>query len=154
MDQKKFELWFSEAENDFEIGTILSNAQKYNAAVFFFVQAAEKAVKALLYFNNITPWGHSIVDLITSCEKIQISINKNLRTIAQLLEKHYSSSRYPDALPDISPKEAYDDNIAEDIQMKAQKILDFVRKEKLESEQEEKENSNEKNKEDINNNVE
>jgi len=106
MDQKKYELWFSEAENDLEIGTILFNAKKYNAAIFHFVQAAEKSVKALLYFKEIRPWGHLLVDLLKSCEQIQISVDKDLIIIAQKLEIHYISSRYPDALPDLSPKEA------------------------------------------------
>ena len=154
MDQKKFDLWFSEAENDFEIGTILFNAQKYNAAVFHFVQAAEKAVKSLLYYKGITAWGHSIVDLLNSCEKIQISVNKNIKNIAQKLEKHYSSSRYPDALPDLTPKEAYDDSIAEDIQQKSQKILDFVTKERENIDIKEKQKSDKNKTEDLNNDFE
>lgn len=136
MDQIKYKLWFSETENDLEIGNILFDAKKYNAAVFHFVQAAEKSIKALLYFKEIRPWGHSLVDLLKSCEKIRIPINKDLIIIAQKLELHYTSSRYPDALPDQTPKEAYDDIIANDIKKKALKILDFVKEEheKIENE--------------------
>ena len=47
MNEKNFEIWFSEAKNDFEIANILLNSQKFNGAVFHFCQAAEKAVKSL-----------------------------------------------------------------------------------------------------------
>ncbi len=35
MDKKRFDPWFAEANNDFEIGNILFNARKYNGAVFY-----------------------------------------------------------------------------------------------------------------------
>jgi HEPN domain-containing protein len=69
MDKGKFDLWFAEATNDFEMGHILFNAQKFNGAVFYYIQAAEKAVKALLYLFNFQPWGHSILNLLNEYEK-------------------------------------------------------------------------------------
>ena len=128
--------------------------KKYNAAVFHFVQAAEKGVKALLYLKEIWPWGHSLVDLLKSCEKIRIPINKDLKITAQKLELHYTSSRYPDALPDQTPKEAYDDIIADDIKKKALKILDFVKEEHEKIEKEAKTNINENRIEELNKNDE
>ena len=34
--------------------------KRYNAAAFYVHQAGEKAVKALLYSVNESPWGHSV----------------------------------------------------------------------------------------------
>ncbi len=69
MDRKKFNLWFADATNDFEMGNILFNAHKFNGAVFYYIQAAEKAIKALLYLLNLHPWGHSILNLLKEYEK-------------------------------------------------------------------------------------
>ena len=121
---------------------------------FILFKRQKKQVKSLLYYKGITAWGHSIVDLLNSCEKIQISVNKNIKNVAQKLEKHYSSSRYPDALPDLTPKEAYDDSIAEDIQQKSQKILDFVTKERENIDIKEKQKSDKNKTEDLNNDFE
>ncbi|MEM4668736.1 MAG: HEPN domain-containing protein, partial [Nitrososphaerota archaeon] len=52
--------WLEEAEKDLETAEILYKNARYNAACFYAHQAAEKAVKALLYNVNEAPWGHSV----------------------------------------------------------------------------------------------
>lgn len=130
MSKENFEIWFLEAENDFQAGDILLKSKKYNIAVFHFVQAAEKAIKSLLYYHNLQPWGHSISDLIEQYEKLGNSVEDQLKTYGEKLEKHYISSRYPDALPGKSPFEAYNKNIATEIRTMSKEIIDFVRNEK------------------------
>jgi HEPN domain-containing protein len=45
--------WLEEAEWDLENAKILLKNKRYNTVVFHSQQAAEKALKAVLYFNNI-----------------------------------------------------------------------------------------------------
>ncbi len=52
--------WLSEAEWDLGNAEILYREKRWNAAAFYSHQAAEKAVKALLYSVNEAPWGHSV----------------------------------------------------------------------------------------------
>ncbi len=47
----------NEAEWDLETARILHRERRYNAAAFYSHQAAEKAVKALLYSLNEAPLG-------------------------------------------------------------------------------------------------
>jgi HEPN domain-containing protein len=130
MDQNQFELWFSEAENDFETGEILINSYKYNNAVFNFIQAAEKAIKAILYYLNVKAWGHSIINLIIVYENLGYTIDEKFKKIGRELENHYLTSRYPDASPKIAPKDAYDEKIALEIKTIAQEFIQLIKNEK------------------------
>ena len=49
--------------------------------------------------------------------------------MALSLDKHYITTRYPDALPNIAPHKAYNRNEAELAIDQANKIIDFVIKE-------------------------
>jgi HEPN domain-containing protein len=56
--------WLDEADWDLENAKILFKSDRFNTVVFHAQQAAEKAVKALLYFNKTNGWGHSIYSLL------------------------------------------------------------------------------------------
>lgn len=129
MDRKKFDLWFAEAQNDFEMGNILLKSHKYNGAVFYFIQSAEKAVKGLLYLFNLQPWGHSFSNLLHECEKLGVIISNELKKNAKDFERHYTRSRYPDASPTTAPKDAYNEKTAKNIRDNAKSFLDFVENE-------------------------
>ena len=111
------------------MGNILFNAHKFNGAVFYYIQAAEKAIKALLYLLNLHPWGHSILNLLKEYEKKGKKISIELKKIAKELERHYTRSRYPDALPMKSPKDVYTKNKAQVIRDKSKIFLEFVKNE-------------------------
>lgn len=142
MARKELELWLKEAKNDFNMGNILLKEHIYNGAVFHFQQAAEKAIKALLFLSNIQPWGHSILSLFQEYEKNGHIVSEKLKNYARSLDRHYTASRYPDSLPNITPKDAYDQGIALSLRKKAQAIIDFVENEVIQ--EEEKENGKER----------
>ena len=99
MDQQSFDVWIAEANNDVLSGQTLCGIQIYNSAVFHFVQATEKALKALLYFLNIPSWGHSSMELLDNCESMNIEIPDVIKENAKILGQHYNTSRYPDVTP-------------------------------------------------------
>jgi len=122
----KSQTWLEEAKWDLENARILFNNDRYNTAIFNSQQAAEKAVKALLFSYNLNGWGHSIVSLLKKYnEKKNRSINVIVKE-ARNLDREYFSTRYPDALPGITPHEAYDKDDAEHAIKQAEKILNFV----------------------------
>ncbi len=121
--------WLEEAEWDLENAKILFENNRFNTVVFHSHQAAEKAVKALLYFNNANGWGHSIYSLIEKYKEIKkISLN-DIESKTLSLDKHYITTRYPDALPDLAPHKAYDKHEAEVAINQAEEIILFVKKE-------------------------
>lgn len=138
MARKELELWLKEAKNDLGMGDILFKEHIYNGAVFHFQQAAEKALKAILYLVNIQPWGHSILNLFQEYEKSGHKVSEELKNFARSLDRHYTAFRYPDALPSMTPKEAYDREIALDLRKKTQAILEFVENEKTKEVEKEK----------------
>jgi len=88
--------WFSEAEWDLETAEVLHGARRFNAAAFYAHQAAEKAVKALLYAMHQAPWGHSVRELLSRLGHV---VAEELMTCARELDRHYIPSRSPTRIP-------------------------------------------------------
>ncbi len=120
--------WYSEALWDLDTARILYRERRYNAAAFYSHQAAEKAVKALLYSVNEAPWGHSIRELLRRFyERTGIKPNEEIMSLARELDIHYIPSRYPNAYPSGTPHEAYDERIAGNALRAAEKIIEYCR---------------------------
>ena len=120
--------WFSEALWDYETALILHRERRYNAAVFYAHQAAEKAVKALLYYVNEAPWGHSIRILLERFfRRAGLNPDPKLLSCARELDRHYIPSRYPNALPSGTPHEAYDEEASRRALECSRKIIEYVR---------------------------
>lgn len=130
MSKKDLEIWFLEAENDLKAADLLYKAKRYNIAAFHYVQAAEKAIKSLLYYHNLQPWGHSLSDLIAQYEKLGNLVDNEIKIRCKKLEKHYITSRYPDSLPNISPFQAYNKFNTKEIKQMSNFIIEFVIQEK------------------------
>ena len=122
--------WFSEALWDLDTAKILHREKRYNAAVFYSHQAAEKAVKALLYNVNEAPWGHSIRELLQRYfMRVGSQVDERLLTLARELDRHYITSRYPNALPSGTPHEVYDEEVSNRVIRAAEELIGFVRRE-------------------------
>ena len=120
--------WLEEAEKDFETAEILYKNARYNAACFYSHQAAEKAVKAMLYSVNKAPWGHSIRILLGRyIEKTRPSRIEYLMECARELDRHYIPSRCPNAHPSGTAFEAYDPKTAERALECSREILKYAR---------------------------
>ena len=120
--------WLSDAEWDLETAVLLYRNGRYNAACFYAQQAAEKAVKALLFSINQASWGHSVRVLIE--RYIQLTSDKEAAGLigpARELDRHYIPSRYPNAHPAGTSHEAYDEKISKEAISNAEKIISFVK---------------------------
>ena len=120
--------WLEEAEKDIETAEILYKNARYNAVCFYAHQAAEKAVKAILYSINEAPWGHSIRILLERyIEKSGSPQIEYLMECARELDRHYIPSRYPNAHPSGTAFEAYDPKTAERALECSRGILKYAR---------------------------
>ena len=121
--------WLEEANWDLENAQILFENDRFNTVVFHCQQAAEKAVKALLYHNKINGWGHSIHSLLEKYKDIKDKNFDHIEKLGLSLDKHYITTRYPDALPNIAPHKAYNKQEAEIALNQAKDKIDFVNEE-------------------------
>ena len=114
--------WLQKARQDLEASAWLLESPRplYGAAGFHCQQAAEKALKAYLSWQE-RPFErtHSLVALVGMCLKFSSDFDV-LRTAATNLTPYAVTTRYPGDLPDISAQEAREALIL------ARQIMDFV----------------------------
>ena len=81
--------WLEEANWDLGNAKILFENDRFNTVVFHCQQAAEKAVKALLYHNRINGWGHSIYSLLEKYKELKNENFDDIERTALSLDKHF-----------------------------------------------------------------
>lgn len=126
MAREIYQKWAEEASNDFTAGVVLHDAKIYNTAVFHFQQAVEKMVKACLYYYNEQPWGHSIFKLLQQLPKNNFPDLEFLINESREFDMHYTSTRYPDSLPGISPSELYNEETSHRMMKKAEQLIKIL----------------------------
>lgn len=123
MASNRYRDWFRQAENDWEWGIHTLEAGHYAQACFIAQQVAEKALKALCFYNNFDiVRTHSVRKIVQ-----ELQINGELEDIAKYLDLFYIPTRYPDSLPEGAPFETFTKQQANDALEKARIILNYVR---------------------------
>lgn len=121
--------WLGEAIWDLETAEILHREKRYNAAAFYSHQAAEKASKALLYYVNEVPWGHSVRVLLQRFFNATGSTPlEELLICARELDRHYIPLRYPNAHPAGTPHEAYDEETSRRAIECGRRVVEYAKK--------------------------
>lgn len=118
--------WLLQARDDLEAGLLLIQAGKHAQAAFLAQQAGEKALKGLWIALDLDPWGHSLARLIRELPEEEARPFLPLLPKALALDKLYIPTRYPDALPGLTPKEAYTEGEAQRALEDARAILEAV----------------------------
>jgi HEPN domain-containing protein len=118
--------WLEQAWADLDDAAYLLAGGRFNVACFIAQQAAEKALKAFLYYRGAAEvWGHSVADLVARCAEVEKGFAP-LVGPASLLDKYYIPTRYPNGLPGGVPKNAFDRVEAERALGIARDVLDAV----------------------------
>ena len=129
-NRKEADRWFHTAKDDLDTSIVLKKNNKFAHSCFHAQQAAEKAVKAIWYFEDADPWGHSVKKLIDDLEGINLvvynTLSKAIR-LATILDRFYIPTRYPNGLPDITPDVAFNVEDATICIEAARNILEIVR---------------------------
>lgn len=101
------ERWLRQAEHDLEFARMALREGFFSQACFIAQQAAEKALKALLYHRGErVVLGHSLMELLERLRD-QVSWVDALREAAGILDQYYVPTRYPNGLPGGVPYEAF-----------------------------------------------
>ncbi|MEO1404469.1 MAG: HEPN domain-containing protein [Cyanobacteria bacterium J06635_1] len=105
--QREARRWYTQALDDLEAARALMSADKYAQTCFYAQQSAEKGLKAVWFLLDLDPWGHSCARLIRNLPEEPKAEFDSLLELALGLDKLYLPTRYPDALPDLIPAEAF-----------------------------------------------
>nr|MBO2487387.1 DNA-binding protein [Bacillota bacterium] len=118
--------WLATAKQDLETARWLRGGEYFNTACFQAQQAAEKALKAFLFWQGERGVrGHATFELLNRCVEFRPEF-ETLRQHCRVLDRHYIPTRYPDALPDNTPYEAFGPEDADDAIRRAEVILQAV----------------------------
>ena len=123
--------WLDRAIDDLKFAESGIKEGFYTQPCFISQQAAEKALKALIYSKEPNMdlkeikelKTHNLPFLLNKIESIGIKIGEETKSSAKTLNRYYLPTRYPD-IPD--PIGNYTKEIANDALEKAEKIIEFV----------------------------
>lgn len=116
--------WILQAEYDVNCVKNLIQTGDFAQACFTAQQAAEKALKALAFFQGADLVKSYSLDTLTK----DLKINGELERFAKILDLYYLTARYPDALPEHGvPSEKFDKSMATEALHMAGEFLNKVR---------------------------
>ena len=115
--------WYQQGIDDLEAAEALMVAQKYPQACFYAQQAAKKALKGVWFRLDLDPWGHSCGRLIRDLPESPRSDFLALLDTALAMDKLYIPTRYPDALAELTPAEAFNRSEAQAAIQSRQRLL-------------------------------
>jgi HEPN domain-containing protein len=119
--------WLRQAQQDLEDAEFTREGTRFNLTCFLGQQAAEKAIKAYLYFRGAEDvWGHSLIDLCEDAKIFEMFFD-TIKSEARQLDKYYYITRYPEFLPGGIPSEAFDRVDADRAIELSTIVVDFVR---------------------------
>lgn len=128
-NRKEAARWLRTAQDDLDTAVILNEKKKFAHSCFHSQQAGEKALKAIWYFVDADPWGHSIKKLIEDLESVDSDVYEYLKVMnrpGMILDRFYIPTRYPNGLPDITPDMAFNEEDAQTCLGYAKKIVETV----------------------------
>jgi len=100
--------WLRQAEHDLIDADYNLAGNRYSLVCFLCQQAAEKALKAVLYaWGAEQVLGHSVAELAAACAEVDRAFEPLVRKAAPL-DQYYVPTRYPNSLPGGIPAEAFD----------------------------------------------
>ncbi len=124
--QREAKRWYQQGLDDLEAAQALASAQKFAQACFYAQQSAEKGLKAVWMGLDLDPWGHSCTRLIRELPEPAQAHFRPLIEMALALDKLYIPTRYPDALAELTPAEAFTQGEAQAAMTAAQRLLNQV----------------------------
>lgn len=100
-------LWLRQAADDYRFGRHALRGRYFAQACFIAQQVGEKAAKAVHYHMTGRPViGHSVHALLRRLNA-RAGVTAELLEAGGHLDQHYVATRYPDALPGVTPSDAY-----------------------------------------------
>jgi len=126
LDKEEFLRWIESAKRTLTSAEGDSERGDYNWTCFKAQQAAEMAVKALLHGLGLPTYGHSVSRLLSDLASREVSVSSDLMRSAQVLDRYYVPTRYPNAWAEGAPHEYFAQEDARDALSLAGKVLEWV----------------------------
>lgn len=126
VDEAEFSRWTRSAELTLRSARRDLDGGDYNWACFKAHQAAEKALKGLLWGLGSPKTGHSLIELGNALRAIGVEVPKDAYEALARLSKFYVPTRYPDAWTEGVPEDYYTEGEAREAIEMAEKILAWV----------------------------
>ena len=125
--REEAERWLRQAENDLEFARVGANEGYYAQSCFYSHQAAEKALKALVYSQGarFVP-GHSVSELLKQVAGSFPDMTR-YQDAAGRLDQYYLTSRYPNTLPGSAPYEIFSHDQAQEASTESGKLVLEIR---------------------------
>ena len=128
LDKNEYTRWLEAAEKTLDSARGDVERGDYNWACFKAQQAAELAVKGLMYGVGRPVFGHSVARLLERLHReLGLELPQEVLECGKFLDKLYIPTRYPDAWSEGSPHYYYTRGDAEKALACAEMILDWVR---------------------------
>jgi HEPN domain-containing protein len=118
--------WMEQAGILMEQARWLRNGKFYPAACFNSQQAAEMALKALLFSRRIDAWGHMLTKLLVTVPG-DIGVPDDVRAAAAFLDRLYIPTRYPNGFEEGVPRDYFVASDADDALARAEVVVEFCR---------------------------
>jgi len=126
LDESEFRRWLESARRTLESARHDAEAQFYNWACFKAHQAAEKALKALLWGLGHPRVGHMLPKLLEELRALGIDVPRDVDEACIRLNKFYTPTRYPDVWPEGIPEEFYSESEAREAIELAKRVIEWV----------------------------
>jgi HEPN domain-containing protein len=127
VDETEFNRWMRSAVLTLESARRDRVDRDYNWSCFKAHQAAEKALKALLWGLGSPRTGHSLIELGNALRSMGVEIPADIYEALARLSKFYIPTRYPDAWSEGAPEDYYTDSEAGEALQLAEKVVTWVR---------------------------
>jgi HEPN domain-containing protein len=125
---KEAKRWSKQAAEDLTSAEILFENERYYLVCFLSQQIAEKALKAVIYYDGEDiVLGHSVKNLIERVSNIDIKF-KQLKDKLPILDSYYIPTRYPNGLPDGIPADVFTQEAAMNALELAKITVELVQK--------------------------
>ena len=99
--------WLAQAEHDLGFAGFALRESYFAEACFHSQQAADKALKAVVYSRGAEQvFGHSVADLVAECAKVDAEFSL-IEARPAPLDQCYVTTRYPNSLPGGIPARAF-----------------------------------------------
>ncbi|HWB72835.1 MAG TPA: HEPN domain-containing protein [Egibacteraceae bacterium] len=128
LDEEEFDRWIRAAEDELEAGRVHTAARIHNSAVLHAELAVRLALRALLRGVGVTVRSHALDGLADLCaEHAGLDVGSSLRDELTALGRDYHPTRYPDAVPEGTPRSNYTSADAERSLDLAARVATLVR---------------------------
>jgi HEPN domain-containing protein len=125
-DNDEYDRWLAQARHTLASARRDLAGRDFDWACFKAQQAGEYAVKALLRGAGEPAHGHSLRRLLMALNVLGLTVPHGLQEASQMLDRHYIPARYPDAYPEGSPHEYYNEKSAKEALDAALEVIRWV----------------------------